>query len=304
MDNLITLYKQRLDLQNATFSRIEHDDALVAIVYKITQPSGQQLILKICERDNDYLREVYFLNYFADKLPVPRILQVMPPQEGMSDAILMEYIPGTLLTAAELTNDLAYEIGSQLARIHLERTAGYGELIQPDNLSSDPRTYFAQKFEEGFAECSNNLPKELLDRCRHYFDTHIDLLDLADGPCIVHRDFRPGNLIVRDGKLQGIIDWSAGRASFAQEDFCSMEHTVWSTDPRIQTPWPTDPRSKKPFLAGYASVRPVPDYQAMMPLLRLSRAFATIGFTVKRGTWDGIHARVYQFNRRFLETFF
>jgi hypothetical protein len=42
----------------------------------------------------------------------------------------------------------------------------------------------------------------------------------------------------------------------------------------------------------------------MMPLLRLSKAIATIGFTVKRGTWDGRDAHLYQFNRRFLAELF
>jgi hypothetical protein len=63
MDSTITLYQKRLHLQNATFSRIDHEDATVAIVYKITQSTGKELILKICERTNDYLREVYFLKH-------------------------------------------------------------------------------------------------------------------------------------------------------------------------------------------------------------------------------------------------
>jgi hypothetical protein len=41
-----------------------------------------------------------------------------------------------------------------------------------------------------------------------------------------------------------------------------------------------------------------------MPLIRLSRALDTMGFTLKRGTWDNKHARVYQFNRQFIEAFF
>ena len=72
-----------------------------------------------------------------------------------------------------------------------------------------------------------------------------------------------------------------------------MEHGEWSDHPT----------NKKSFLAGYASVRPVPEYGDIMPLLRLSKAFATIGYTVKIGTWDSTHSRVYQFNRRFLEAF-
>lgn len=55
---------------------------------------------------------------------------------------------------------------------------------------------------------------------------------------------------------------------------------------------------------NYASMRPIPDYKHIMPLLRLNRAFATIGFTVKRGTWNNLHALLYQLNRQYLVTFF
>lgn len=294
MDNFITLYQQRLNLANGAFLRIDHDDAIIAIVYKITLPTGMQLILKICTRPSDYLREVFFLKHFAGIIPVPNILDIVQPEMGIDGAILMECLPGTPLTASKLTDALAYEIGSALARIHLNRISGYGDLTQPHDLSPDPRVHFTQKFEEGLVECSNHLPQELLEKSRRYYDQHVDLLTAVDSPCMIHRDFRAGNLMVHDGMLQGVIDWSSGRASFAQEDFCPLEHGEW----------PTNPVSKKSFFSGYASIRPVPDYRSIMPLLRLNKAFATIGFTVKRDIWQSSAAAVYQFNRRFLEAFF
>ena len=267
---------------------------MVAIVYKVIQSTGLPLILKISERAQDYLRDVYFLKHFANSLPVPRILQEVPPETGIHGAILMECLPGTLLKITDLTDALAYEIGSLLAHIHHNRVTGYGDLTQPQDLSTDPRVHFTHKFEEGFAECSNHLPKLLLDQCRRYYDSHINLLASVDGPCIIHRDFRPGNVIIYDGKLQGIIDWASGRANFVEEDFCPIEHGER----------PMHGTCKKSFLTGYASIRPVPDYQAIMPLLRLSRAFATIGFMVKHGTWESSNTRLYHSNRCFLETFF
>jgi Ser/Thr protein kinase RdoA (MazF antagonist) len=266
---------------------------MVAIVYRITKPNGMQLILKICDRSKDYLREVYFLKYFAGKLPVPRIIQLVEPETNIHGAILMECLPGTLLATTDFTDALAYEMGSLLARIHENRMAGYGDLIQPQDLNPDPRVHFTLKFEEGLEECSNHLPNALLEQCRRYYDAHLNLLSSVDGPCMIHRDFRAGNVIVGDGKIQGIIDWSSARASFAEDDFCPMEHGEW----------PSDAISKESFLSGYASIRPVPHYSTIMPFLRLNRAIATIGFTVKRGTWEGSSARLYQFNRRFLETF-
>lgn len=266
MDNLLTFYQHRLNLQDATFLPIVHDDATVAVVYKVISPAGAPLILKICTRTKDYFNEVYFLKHFACTIPVPRIIQVVQPEAESYGAILMEHLPGTLVNAADFTDALAYEIGSLLARIHLNRAAGYGDLTQPDDLSSDPRDCFTMKFEEGLAECSNNLPHALIEQCRSYCACHIDLLTSVDGPCMTHRDFRAGNLLVRDGKVQGIIDWASARGGFAQEDFCQLEHGGW----------PTNSSNKKSFLAGYASIRPVPDYHDMMPLLRLGRAIAIL----------------------------
>jgi hypothetical protein len=101
-------------------------------------------------------------------------------------------------------------------------------------------------------------------------------------------------VIVNKSKIRGIIDWAGGHASFAEEDFCPLEFEQWSD---------SDTR-KKSFLKGYASVRPALNYDAIMPLLRLSRAIATIGFTVKSHTWENINANLYQRNRRFLDEFF
>lgn len=279
----IALYKKRLNLSDSIFTRIEHEDAMVAIVYKIREPNGNELILKICERSKDYLNEAHFLNFFAGKIPVPRIIQLVEADDTLHGAILMECLPGVLLSTTQFTESLAYEMGANLARIHLNRTT-----------SPDIREHFTMKFEEGMDENKDHLPKELLAKCRRYYDAHVHLLETVDGPCIIHRDFRAGNVIVNEGKISGIIDWSNARSSFAEDDFCPLEHGEW----------PSSPKSKASFLAGYSSIRPVPDYQAIMPFLRLNKALATVGYIVKKGTWATRDAKFYQYNRNFLETFF
>lgn len=293
MDNLIRLYQEKLELKNSIFTRIDHVDAMVAIVYKIEQFDGKMFILKIC-KDKDYYHELYFLTYFANKLPVPKVINVIAPEENLNGAILMEYLPGNLLQVKDLTSSLAYEIGSLLAQIHFNRLNGYGELLDTGNLNPDPIAYFTAKFEEGFNECIGHLPKTLLDKCREYFQTHDKLLAHTDGPCAVHRDFRPGNIIVKDNRVVGIIDWSSARASFAEQDFCHFENDEWSSDLV----------NKRSFLAGYTSIRPLPNYKDIMPLLRLNKTIALIGFMVKRGTWQSNNKQWYKRNRKFLETFF
>ena len=289
MNHLSAQYKQLLDLQDSRFSLIEHEDAMVAVVYKVTTASGNEYVLKICSRRGDYLRETYFLRSFEGKIPVPRIIQLVEPESSIHGAILMECLPGNLLNIADINEKLAYEIGCILAKIHATKTQGYGDLTQINQLSVDPRIPFTLKFEEGIDECKDHLPGALIDQCRIAFDRQINLLSGVDGPCIIHRDFRPGNVIVFNNQIQGVIDWSSGRGGFAEEDFSPIEQGEWS--------YP----HKKALLNGYASVRSIPHYLELMPLLRLSKAIGVIGFTVKRGTWNSTHSRLYQWNRRHLE---
>jgi aminoglycoside phosphotransferase (APT) family kinase protein len=291
MNHLIAQYKQLLDLQDSRFSLIEHEDAMVAVVYKVTTASGKEYVLKICSRQGDYLRESYFLKSFEDKIPVPRIIQLVEPEKDIHGAILMECLPGHLLNIADINEKLAYETGCILAKIHATKTQGHGDLTQPNQLSTDPRIPFTLKFEEGIDECKDHFPSALIDQCRIAFDRQINLLSEADGPCTVHRDFRPGNVMVFNNQIQGVIDWSSGRGGFAEEDFSPIEQGEWSQNHS----------HKKALLTGYASIRPIPHYLELMPLLRLSKAIGVIGFTVKCGTWNSAHSRLYQWNRRHLE---
>lgn len=148
---ILETYQQLLNLQDATFSKIDHNDAMVAAVYKVTKPNGEQLILKISERAPDYFRELYFLQLFAKVIPVPKIILTIEPHEKIHGAILMEYFPGTLLATAELTEPLAYEIGSTFARIHCVRKEGYGDPVQ-GILNSETYQYNRQFLEAFFKE--------------------------------------------------------------------------------------------------------------------------------------------------------
>lgn len=266
---------------------------MIATVYRVTLPFETPKILKISTREADHHRELYFLKKLVGTLPVPRVIDVVEPDPDVHGAILIQEIEGSLLQAGDWTEALAYEVGQTLARLHRHRTDNYGDLVDPDHLTSDSRTYFGQKFEEELAECRGHLPQTLARQCHRYYTSHLHLLADVDGPCMVHRDFRPGNMIVRDGKLQGIIDWAGGRSGFAEQDFCSMEH--WEC-PGMQA-------HKKALLSGYASIRETPDCNRIMPLLRLGRALAVVGFAVKSQTWETKNQKVYQHNRQYLESF-
>lgn len=294
MDSLIAHFRQRLNIPDATFTLIEHENAMVAMVYRITGGDGQEFILKISPRVDDYKREKLLLNNFSGILPVPRLLKDLEPVGSYPGALLIELLPGTLLTKEAVNQEIAFDAGAILAKIHLLRAKGFGDPISPEALSQDPKDYFTKKFEEGLFECRGNVSEPLLQRCKTYFQEHLPLLDSADGPCIAHRDFRPGNIMVDDGKIAGVIDWAGGRASFAEEDFCSIENGSWGMNEK----------QKEAFYQGYQTVRPLPLIHKTLSLMQLSKAIATVGFTVKKGTWNTKNSGTYLHYLRWIELFF
>ncbi len=48
-NDILNFYKQCLNPQEAIFSRTDHEDAMVAIVFKITKPNREHLVLKVCK---------------------------------------------------------------------------------------------------------------------------------------------------------------------------------------------------------------------------------------------------------------
>jgi aminoglycoside phosphotransferase (APT) family kinase protein len=218
------------------------------------------------------------------------VFAVVYPDEKIHGAVLMEYLNGSILDKKSISANLAHQCGAILAKIHTQKTEGYGDLTDVNSIATDPRIVFSHKFEEGMSECEGHLPKTLLDKIKRHFAENLDLLLDVDGPCIVHHDFRPANILVAGDAVLGVIDWSSAKAGFSEEDFCPFEFGEW---PKEQ---------KDTFFKGYETVREVPNYPRIIPLLRLSRAVAAVGFTVKRDIFRGKGAGIYQFSRSYLES--
>jgi len=177
MTLVLEQYKELLNLDKGVrFSKIDHDDAMVADVYKIESSGKPCFILKICNRPNDYTSEVYFLNHFAKQIQVPAVIKRLPPSQENHGAILIKYLSEKLLKPVLITKEIAFELGKSLATIHSNKTDGFGYLNRHVELASEPISHFKEKFLEGIDECKNHLPVELIAKCFSYFDKSLHLL--------------------------------------------------------------------------------------------------------------------------------
>lgn len=293
MDNILQYYQEAFHLKKAQFMRIDHNDTIIAAVYKVVVPDHPSMILKLCTKDKHFHRELFFLNKLKGLLPIPTIIDTIKPTSSHRGGILMPFIEGNIPTEKDFSPTIAMHLGKMIATLHSHKTTGYGDLTDPTSLKAHAAADFQEKFYEELEECAPNLSASWTDQCKAFFTKLHSRLQQVDGPCMIHSDFRPGNMLVHGGKLAVLLDWSGSKSGFAEQDFILLHHRKWLPTYEL----------KEAFLAGYQEIRPLPNYQAIMPLLQLGRALAIAGWCLKQGIPTEKHQALYAFNKAFLDNF-
>lgn len=63
----------------------------------------------------------------------------------------------------------------------------------------------------------------LSEQSLQHFDRHLKLLPSSDGPNFIHMDFRPGNILVYENQVAGIIDFESVRIGATEMDFIKIK---------------------------------------------------------------------------------
>ena len=146
------------------------------------------------------------------------------------------------------------------------------------------------KFEEGLEECKDHLPENLLKTCKSISIKTLTFFCPQTALALSIAIFALAISLLRMGECE-----ASSTGLLVGVGSLKTISALWSAVNGL-------PAVKTSFLEGYASIRTVPNYKLIMPLLHLSRAVAAVGFTVKRGTWESRNSKLYQFNLRHLES--
>ncbi len=279
------------DLQNfisncKSCHAIVHDDALSAIVYEVLYNNDETYILKIPFSNARWKRELFCLKLLQDLLPVAKIVREFTPIGAFPGAILMTKFNGLPIKEEELTTELVFAIGEYLAKLHTIKIDCYQDFANSDKTINTPTSILEEYFQESLTECKLIVSHELLAKSEQVFQKLLPNASDLDGPSIIHRDYRPGNILMNNKQtIIGIIDFENAMGGFTQDDFSRMEIMMWTKYPKLRIP----------FLEGYNSIRKLPNLD-FLPLLKVCKLLGAIGFTVVRKTWNNKHADSYKNN--------
>ena len=253
------------------------DDSYSSTVRLLTLSSGERVVLKIPWVRRKLQREVSALQALADDIPVPILLDVWDPGEDgtRAGAILLSYLPGAVVTGP-VSPHLARDMGALLARLHLHRRGHFGDDADAGHASGDWWGLLHRSHDTWRPHCRAVLPPDLWRKARDRYEQLFANLPAVDGPCWVHSDYRPGNILVAgEGdrcRITGLIDFESARGGSADYDFVKISHYVWD----VVT------GTRDTFCEGYAALRPLPNIDRTLPFYRLHNAIGGIAWCVRR----------------------
>ncbi|NEU63894.1 phosphotransferase [Paenibacillus sp. ALJ109b] len=244
-------------------------------VYKLTLVSGEDVYVKIPFNKDKLFREFQMLEILKEVIPVPKVLDIWYGDESNTGALLLSAIQGVPCTE-NMDEKLSFQMGVYHAMLHEVKTPGYGyhstegfKFLDQNNW----RLHIKNNFEKWKEPCKDLLESALYERCILHFDGVFSALPDPDGPCFVHMDFRPGNILVNGNKVAGIIDFESARGGSSEIDFTKINRYIWEVNPR----------TKSPYFEGYQTIRNMLNLEIVLPFYNFYDAFSAVVWCKKRG---------------------
>ncbi len=151
----------------------------------------------------------------------PRVVAELQPQDGIGSGFVMQALPGTPnpkeILEMEEPGALLKAAARDLARIHSLRSGDVPETVPV----MDYRKAIAD-LRQQFEEAGGDRPiialglKWMEDNCPE-----------PSEPVLIHGDYRMGNLLAKDSKLTGVLDWELAHFGDRHEDLAFGCMAVW-----------------------------------------------------------------------------
>jgi aminoglycoside phosphotransferase (APT) family kinase protein len=192
--------------------------------YRVTSGRDRYLLRLYAAVDDGWQKERPLYAHLRNLLPLPKLLHAEFDRALFPTPFaIFEFVEGETLDNLRAHGDalppaLFEEIGGCLARLHERKYSKVGFLDR--NLEvAEELPPLASWYNLFMARAAQRLGSEGVDRVRAYVAERAPMLrEIERAVTLVHGDFRPENLLVRDGKLAAILDWEFAMAGHSCSD--------------------------------------------------------------------------------------
>lgn len=241
-------------------------------VYKIRLIDHRIVYIKIPYSKAKLELEYTVLKRLRHELPVPEILDYWEGNEDVTGALLLSAINGVPIRE-QVDTTLAYDIGVHHAMLHSIVPNEQDDKSAVSNEYGQWFEFIRRQFYSFAEDVKEVIDPRVYERSLKHFDRQLNLLPSPDGPSFIHMDFRPGNILVHENQVAGIIDFESVRIGATEMDFTKINRDIFMKFPG----------TRDAFQKGYESIRPLIDLEEVLPFYRFTDAFNSIGWCKRRG---------------------
>lgn len=213
-------------------------------------------------------------------VPVVRFRALLPFSSFVGGPLLVqEFRAGTPADGAwdampaEARLAFAAELGTVVGRIHACTGPRFGDVLGRSSYP-DVRTFLRARVDEQLAKAPGVLPPDLLERTGAALHRAISAVPVDAAPSLVHGDLWRPNLLLRDGRIECVLDFEHGRWADRFLDFGKLDEHIFAAYPE----------GRPAFLAAYHAVLPLPDDWPAR--VRLGHAVHNLSTAVYFARWN------------------
>jgi aminoglycoside phosphotransferase (APT) family kinase protein len=184
-------------------------------------PSNELSTLRTGVRAYDHVSSV-------PDVPVPTVYALDTSEQRLSYPYsVVDHVGGDELDevsqfrsfARERKRSLVRAMGRTLGALH-ERTAfdrygslsADGEALTVDGVERDWASFYADRYRQHAADAADSPVADLATEAADCFERVAADLDGPAAPALLHGDFTPDNLVIRDGDVRAVLDWEHAKA--------------------------------------------------------------------------------------------
>lgn len=194
-------------------------------LFQVNEESSKSLVVKF--RDFKQLelswfkKEPLMIEEIRDKtsLPVPNILYYDMSEEEYPPFFIMDFIEKETLAekneaeSSESIEELHFEAGAYLGQLHSETSYdNSGRIVyREDNLKVKDQEWkdlFESMAFDRLEKLNETEFSKYTEDAKQYFEENLSVISDVENFVLCHDDFRPGNILVNNGKINTIIDWA------------------------------------------------------------------------------------------------
>lgn len=248
-------------------TKIRDISGLSKKTFLILFESNQQVVVSYKkERDARFRRESKVIQLVNCKtsLPAPSVITENFSDGELPDYIVMEKLDGEnpdekfKHMPVKWKKNIMRESGKMLAELHkniqFEQT---GPLKLTENsLDVDTLDNWSEALHHSMGKhiegIQDTMFQEISDRVIETYQNNRDIIDKDFQPVLVHEDVRPGNLLVQNDEITGLVDWERALSGHAEFDLFKSEFEF--IDLKFDTE-KTRAKYQDDFLSGYREIR-------------------------------------------------